>query len=158
MRDWLPACRLHDVEMELVFATLARTGDAHLLTIFGDRSAGQCEPLFAECGGMLYLLDTRTDRNGTTGTMLGLLPGHAVLHGRLAALGLQSVELGSEMLRGHAFHYSSLQTPLTPYTYARRTNGTAPGEAVYRHGSILASYLHCYFPSSPRATAALFQP
>ena len=48
MRDWLPACRLHDVEMELVFATLARTGDAHLLTIFGDRSAGQCEPLFAE--------------------------------------------------------------------------------------------------------------
>ena len=116
------------------------------------------KPLFAECGGMLYLLDTLTDRNGTTGTMLGLLPGHAVLHGRLAALGLQSVELGSEMLRGHAFHYSSLQTPLTPYTYARRTNGTAPGEAVYRHGSILASYLHCYFPSSPRATAALFQP
>ncbi|WP_112187890.1 cobyrinate a,c-diamide synthase [Ralstonia sp. GX3-BWBA] len=116
------------------------------------------KPLFAECGGMLYLLDALTERTGTTGPMLGLLPGHATLHNRLAALGLQSVELGGETLRGHAFHYSSVQTPLAPYTHARRANGAAPGEAIYRHGSILASYLHCYFPSSPSATAALFKP
>ncbi len=34
---------------------------------------------------------------------------------------------------------------------------TAQREAVYRHGTIVASYLHCDFPSSPSATAALFK-
>lgn len=116
------------------------------------------KPLYAECGGMLYLLDSLTDTAGTTGTMLGLLPGHARLQGRLAGLGLQSVELDGETLRGHTFHYSSLQTPLAPHTHARRASGSAKGEAVYRHGSIVASYLHCYFPSNSGAAARLFKP
>lgn len=30
------------------------------------------------------------------------------------------------------------------------------GEALYRQGSIHASYFHAWFPSSPRAVAALF--
>lgn len=116
------------------------------------------KPLFAECGGMLYLLDALTDKEGVTGNMLGLLPGHATLQHRLAGLGLQSVEIDGETLRGHTFHYSSLQTPLTAHTHARRATGPAQGEAFYRHGRIAASYLHCYFPSNPRATAALFRP
>jgi cobyrinic acid a,c-diamide synthase len=116
------------------------------------------KPLYAECGGMLYLLDSLTDNAGRTGAMLDLLPGHATLQSRLAGLGLQSVELDGATLRGHAFHYSSLQTPLAPHTHARRTSGTAQGEAVYRHGSMLASYLHCYFPSNPCAAARLFKP
>ncbi|WP_432260619.1 cobyrinate a,c-diamide synthase [Cupriavidus sp. TMH.W2] len=115
-------------------------------------------PLFAECGGMLYLLDSLTDLAGATAPLLGLLPGRATLQGRLAGLGLQSVELEGETLRGHTFHYSSLQTSLAPHTHARRASGTARGEAVYRHGSIVASYLHCYFPSNPGATARLFKP
>jgi len=35
---------------------------------------------------------------------------------------------------------------------------TAQGIAIYRHGTIVASYLHCDFPSSPSATATLFKP
>ncbi|CBJ34843.1 Cobyrinic acid A,C-diamide synthase (plasmid) [Ralstonia solanacearum PSI07] len=119
------------------------------------------KPLYAECGGMLYLADTLTDAAGHRGTMAGLLPGTATLHTRLAGLGLQSVDLGNGELRGHTFHYSSLQTPLAPVVRARRANGAgsaAPGEAVYRHGSIVASYLHAYFPSNPTAAARLFRP
>ncbi|WP_024302476.1 cobyrinate a,c-diamide synthase [Pseudogulbenkiania sp. MAI-1] len=116
------------------------------------------KPLYAECGGMLYLLDALTDKAGNTSSLLGILPGHATLGRRLAGLGLQSVELDGETLRGHTFHYTSLQTPLAPLTHARRASGTAPGEAVYRHGSIVASYLHAYFPSNPIATARLFTP
>jgi cobyrinic acid a,c-diamide synthase len=32
----------------------------------------------------------------------------------------------------------------------------AQGEAVYRQGSLTASYFHAWFPSSPAAVAALF--
>ena len=130
---------------------------ANLRTATGLRehvAAGK--PLYAECGGMLYLLDALTDKAGNTGSLLGLLPGHATLGRRLSGLGLQSVELDGETLRGHTFHYTSLQTPLAPLTHARRASGSGVGEAVYRHGSIVASYLHAYFPSNPVATASLF--
>ena len=116
------------------------------------------KPLYAECGGMLYLLDSLTDKQGQSGQMLGLLPGHARLNSRLSALGLQQLQLDGAVLRGHTFHYSSLDTPITPLTHASRATGSGPGEAVYRHGSLLASYLHLYFPSNPAACARLFLP
>ncbi|MDN0075343.1 cobyrinate a,c-diamide synthase [Crenobacter sp. SG2303] len=114
--------------------------------------------LYAECGGMLYLLDKLTDKLGQSGQMLGLLPGHATLGRRLAGLGLQSVTLGGQTLRGHTFHYTTTTTPLAPIAHAQRASGSGQGEAVYRHGSIVASYLHAYFPSNPVATASLFKP
>ncbi|WP_374557858.1 cobyrinate a,c-diamide synthase [Aquitalea pelogenes] len=116
------------------------------------------KPLYAECGGMLYLLDSLTDKQGQRGQMLGLLPGHARLNSRLSALGLQQLQLDGAVLRGHTFHYSSLDTPITPLTHASRATGSGQGEAVYRHGSLLASYLHLYFPSNPAACARLFLP
>ncbi|WP_159876027.1 cobyrinate a,c-diamide synthase [Aquitalea denitrificans] len=115
-------------------------------------------PLYAECGGMLYLLDSLTDKQGQSGQMLGLLPGHARLNTRLSALGLQQLQLDGAVLRGHTFHYSSLDTPITPLTHASRATGSGQGEPVYRHGSLLASYLHLYFPSNPAACARLFLP
>ncbi len=140
---------------ELHLATLA-ANRAMQAALRAHASAGK--PLYAECGGMLYLADTLTDATGQRGTMAGLLPGTATLHTRLAGLGLQSVDLGHGELRGHTFHYSSLETPLTPAARAHRAGSAAPGEAVYRHGSIVASYLHAYFPSNPVATARLFRP
>ncbi|MCW3478475.1 cobyrinate a,c-diamide synthase [Neisseriaceae bacterium JH1-16] len=140
---------------ELHLATLS----ANLKAATGLRehvAAGK--PLYAECGGMLYLLDTLTDKAGRSGSMLGLLPGHATLGRRLAGLGLQSVTLGGQTLRGHTFHYTSTVTPLAPLTHAQRASGSGTGEALYRHGSIVASYLHAYFPSNPVAAAALFKP
>lgn len=116
------------------------------------------KPLYAECGGMLYLLDSLTDKQGQSGQMLGLLPGHARLNSRLSALGLQQLQLDGAVLRGHTFHYSSLDTPITPLTHASRATGSGQGEPVYRHGSLLASYLHLYFPSNPAACARLFLP
>jgi len=116
------------------------------------------KPLYAECGGMLYLLETLTAKSGHRGQMLGLLPGHAALQSRLVGLGLQSVTLDGQTLRGHTFHYTKTDTPLAPLTRAQRASGNGAGEAVYRHGSIVASYLHLYFPSNPAAVAALFKP
>ncbi|MDD3651930.1 cobyrinate a,c-diamide synthase [Immundisolibacter sp.] len=114
-------------------------------------------PILAECGGMLVLFDTLTDASGAAQRMAGLLPGHAVMQTRLAALGGQALALPQGDLRGHTFHYSRLDTPLTPALYASTPDGR-PGEAVYRAGRLTASYVHAYFPSHPAAVAALLAP
>ncbi|WP_215776098.1 cobyrinate a,c-diamide synthase [Paludibacterium sp. B53371] len=135
---------------------LARLSDCRVTAAALAQHVTAGKPLYAECGGMLYLLDRLTDRHGQSGMLLGLLPGHATMGQRLAALGLQQVELDGQILRGHTFHYSSLHTALTPLTHARRASGTQAGEAVYAHGPILASYLHAWFPSNPLAASRLF--
>jgi cobyrinic acid a,c-diamide synthase len=114
------------------------------------------KPLVAECGGLLYLLDRLTDTQGVTTPMLGLLPGHATMQTRFSALGMQQLDGLHGPLTGHTFHYSKLSTPLAPLRTATRPQGDAPGEAVYRAGSIVASYMHAYWPSNPAFTAALF--
>ena len=114
------------------------------------------KPLYAECGGLLYLLESLADQQGNRAAMLGLLPGHAALQAKLAGLGMQSVTLPEGELRGHTFHHSRLETPLEPLAYGRRQRDGKPGEAVYRVGRLTASYLHLYFASNPAAAARLF--
>ena len=117
-------------------------------------SAGK--PVLAECGGMLYLLEQLTDTQGVSTPMLGLLPGHATMQTRFTALGMQQIDSRHGPLTGHTFHYSKLHTSLTPLCSATRPHGDAPGEAVYRAGSIVATYMHAYWPSNPAFTATLF--
>jgi cobyrinic acid a,c-diamide synthase len=114
------------------------------------------KPIYAECGGLLYLLESLADQQGHRAAMLGLLPGHAALQSKLAGLGMQSVELPEGELRGHTFHHSKLETSLQPVAYGRRQRDGKPGEAVYRVERLTASYLHLYFASNPVAAARLF--
>jgi cobyrinic acid a,c-diamide synthase len=72
---------------------------------------------------------------------------------RLQALGMQSVELPEGSLRGHSFHYSTLETPLAPLVRGVSPTGGRAAEAVYRAGRLTASYFHAYFPSNPGAVA-----
>ena len=116
------------------------------------------KPIYAECGGLLYTLDSLADKEGHRASMLGLLPGHAALQSKLAGLGMQSLELPEGELRGHTFHHSQLETPLQPLAYGRRQRDGQLGEAVYRIGRLTASYLHLYFPSNPAAAARFFLP
>lgn len=114
------------------------------------------KPLLAECGGMLTLLDELIDGEGRAHRMAGLLPGRARVQPRLAALGLQALDWPEGPLRGHSFHYSTLDTPLVPIATARNPNGGSTAEALYQQGSLRASYVHHYFPSNPEAVAAWF--
>jgi cobyrinic acid a,c-diamide synthase len=135
----------------------ARTLAGNLRSAASIRShATAGKPVVAECGGMLYLLDQLTDAQGVSTPMLGLLPGHATMQKRFAALGMQQIDSVHGPLTGHTFHYSKLHTPLVPLRSATRPNGDTPGEAVYRAGSIVATYMHAYWPSNPAFTAALF--
>ncbi|MEW6339727.1 MAG: cobyrinate a,c-diamide synthase [Pseudomonadota bacterium] len=114
------------------------------------------KPIVAECGGMLYLLDRLTDIHGATTPMLGLLPGESAMQPRLAALGMQQIDGIHGTMTGHTFHYSKLTTPLAPVRTATRAQTGAPGEAVFRAGPIVATYMHAYWPSNPAFAAALF--
>jgi len=114
------------------------------------------KPLYAECGGMLYLLESLTDVKGQSADLTGILPGNATMQPRLKGLGYQSAALPGGVLRGHTFHHSTMQTSLMPWARGERLYNTSPGEAIYKRGSIVASYLHTYFPSNPRAAAELF--
>lgn len=140
---------------ELHLAPLA-ANQTMLAAIAAHHAAGK--PLLAECGGMLYLLQSLTDKQGERAELAGLLPGHAHLQTRLAALALQEVELPEGRLRGHTYHHSVLDCALEPLARGECPNYRRTAEAVYRIGRLTASYIHFYMPSNPQAAAELLLP
>jgi cobyrinic acid a,c-diamide synthase len=116
------------------------------------------KPAYAECGGMLYLLETLTDQDGRRARLAGILPGHAIMHRRLQSLGYHTAPLPGGAVRGHTFHHSTVETPLTPAARTERAQAAAAGEAIYLRERLVATYFHGYFPSNPPAVAQLFKP
>ncbi|BDT57481.1 hydrogenobyrinate a,c-diamide synthase [Massilia varians] len=112
-------------------------------------------PILAECGGMMVLADGLTDQEGQRWPMVGLLPGEVHMQPRLAGLGAHAMPTDQGPVRGHSFHYSRLETAAPVQAHTVKTGNGAQGEAVYRIGSLTASYFHAYFPSNPPAVAAL---
>jgi len=113
-------------------------------------------PIVAECGGMMSLADALADGADHDWPMAGLLPGKVTVQKRLAGLGPQAMPTAQGTLRGHTFHYSRIDTDTPVAAYTSKNPSGAQGEAVYRVGSLTASYFHGYFPSNPEAVAAMF--
>ena len=117
--------------------------------------AALSKPLYAECGGMMALFDSLETVDGGIHAMAGLLAGKISMQTRLATIGLQSLQVPKGELRGHSFHYSRLESGLKPaWTSVPHRYGSSEG--MYRQGSVVASYLHLYFPSNPAAVAVFF--
>ncbi|KAF3997269.1 cobyrinate a,c-diamide synthase [Glaciimonas immobilis] len=116
------------------------------------------KPIYAECGGMLYLMESLTDVAGQRASMAGLLPGHAIMQKRLQGLGYQTAPMPGGALRAHTFHHSIIDTGMIPIASGERLHNTSAGEKIFQQNRIIASYLHCYFPSNPVAAAQLFLP
>jgi cobyrinic acid a,c-diamide synthase len=134
---------------------------------FAVRRAAQAGmPVYAECGGFLYLLAALEDAQGATHPMAGVFPHHAKMHSRFQALGYREATLAAdcllgakgETLRGHEFHYSGLsalpEDGLQAAYLARDRRGREFAEGVLR-GNVLASYIHLHFGSRPRAASSL---
>lgn len=109
------------------------------------------KPMLAECGGMIALSKSIDGQSG-----FALLPGTSRMQSRLQGLGTQHIELPQGRLSAHTFHYGCFDTSLSPASVAETRFGNP--EALYRHGSLNASFLHFYFPSNPVAAASLFLP
>jgi cobyrinic acid a,c-diamide synthase len=114
------------------------------------------KPILAECGGLLYCLQTLSDLDENIYPMLGLLAGQGSMSGKRGCQGMQTAKLPEGEVRAHAHHRSRCVNTPTPIAFGRRQKHPAPGEAIYRHGSLTASYLHLFFPSNAWAVACLF--
>jgi cobyrinic acid a,c-diamide synthase len=127
-------------------------------------------PVYAECGGLMYLTRAIRTLDGARHAMVGLVPGEAVMHPKRRALGYVEVETQAETIlgaaglrfRGHEFRYSELELDSggdaeragcdAVYSVRRRRGGATAAEG-YRAGSVLASYVHAHWASNPRAAA-----
>jgi cobyrinic acid a,c-diamide synthase len=118
-------------------------------------------PVYAECGGLMYLARAIKTTDGVTHPMVGVIDGEAVVRDRLQALGYVEVEtqaatpLGGAGLRfrGHQFRYSELiKDGAIPCAYsARRRRGGETIREGYVAGNVLASYVHAHWASNPTA-------
>jgi len=111
--------------------------------------------ILAECGGMLYLMNSLTDIHGEKADMMGLLPGEAIMRQRGGCQGMQYAPFPEGEIRAHAHHRTRCENTLDPVAHGRRLRHPAPGEPIYQKDGISASYLHLYFPSNPPAVARL---
>jgi cobyrinic acid a,c-diamide synthase len=122
-------------------------------------------PIYAECGGLMYLGREIVDLEGAARPMAGVLPFQVRMLPKLKALGYREVTFTSDCLlgpagmqvRGHEFHYSEIISGhgglpqiyrLTPRRGEAALEGYAPG-------NVLASYVHLHFASNPAAARHL---
>lgn len=111
--------------------------------------------ILAECGGMLYLMDSLTDIHGKRAEMMAILPGDGIMRERGGCQGMQIAPLPQGQLRAHAHHRTRCENTIEPVSFGTRLRHSAAGEPIYQTDNITASYLHFYFPSNPQALAKL---
>ncbi len=121
-------------------------------------------PIYAECGGLMYLTDAIIDQDKTAHPMVGILRGQSRMTTRLT-LGYRTLRAprenwlwrAGETMRGHEFHYSiwdARGTDLAP-AYELLANGTRAEQQPEgaQVGNLLASYVHLHFLARPELAA-----
>ncbi len=120
-------------------------------------------PLYAECGGLMYLCSGIELPGAERHELAGILPVWSRMLEKRKALGYVEATLERDSLfgrrgdsfRGHEFHYSELTgSPVGidgwEGVYALRRNRTGEVRAEgYSRGNVLASYAHLHLASKP---------
>ena len=127
--------------------------------------ASQGGPVYAECGGLMYLGQALEKKDGTICPMAGILPASTRMLDRRKFLGYVEVTLNEDSLwgaggatvRGHEFHYSELTADPAKdpawravYSLKRRRTGGVTREG-FQKGRTLASYAHLHLASRSEA-------
>ncbi len=120
-------------------------------------------PVYAECGGLMYLAEELTTLDGRTHAMASVLPLAVEMLNRLDGFGYTEVELLDDCLigkrgtrlRGHSFHYSRVKRAgdLERRYRTRQVLTGAENYEGYCTGNVLATYIHASFAGSPDAAA-----
>lgn len=124
-------------------------------------------PIYAECGGLMYLSRGIYDLNGNFFKMAGILPFETAMRREKFSLGYREVELkeecilgkSGERLKGHEFHYSEILEQqqnsmatgqqLKKIYSVRNCQGGFVNAPGYRFKNTFASYIHIHFGSNP---------
>jgi cobyrinic acid a,c-diamide synthase len=117
-------------------------------------------PIYAECGGLMYLSEEIRDLEDRHHPMTGILPLKVRMLPRLKSLGYREITLTKDcllgspgmMARGHEFHYSEIVDETSGLKALYRLTGRE-GEISktegYSRWNVLASYVHLHFGSNP---------
>jgi cobyrinic acid a,c-diamide synthase len=145
-----------------LYAETLSTNHSMLGSIRAFAASGR--PIYAECGGMIYLARQLASVNEQTYGLAGVLPLQFEMTNKLVQFGYVTLELtrncilgpvGARM-RGHSFHYSRVvdhslgddSSVETSYRVEYSLSKKSEDEG-YRVGNILASYIHLHFRSAP---------
>ncbi len=119
--------------------------------------AASGRPVYAECGGMMYLCGSLTTKEGCTYSMAGVFPFCVEMTARLVRFGYVTVAFGracilgpaGTVVRGHSFHHSRMvQEPEAPRSYQVQYSLSGEQEQegfTNAAGNVLASYVHLHF-------------
>ena len=119
-------------------------------------------PIYAECGGFMYLTQSITDFDGIKHEMVGIVPASCQMNGKLRTVGYVEAEALDDnvickkgtLIRGHEFHFSSSvpdDKDTFPHSFLfRKTRTGEEYKAGYAKDSILASYLHMHLAGNPQ--------
>jgi len=117
-------------------------------------------PIYAECGGLLYLARSLRTHDGEVHPMVGLLPVDAAMNGETPRAGYRDLRVMADCLlggagtrlRGHEFHLSSAVDGadcLSP-TYSMHDCGGEPlGCEGWIRGDLVVSLVHLHFGQDP---------
>lgn len=123
------------------------------------------KPVYAECGGLVYLGQSLTLLDGSTHAMSELLPLKFEMTSNLVHFGYVDVEFVEDCLlgrkgatvRGHSFHCSQIKGDCAiPAAY--RLNYSLSGRTElegFHWKNVLASYVHLHFRGNPTLAASL---
>ena len=113
-------------------------------------------PVYAECGGLIYLGENIIDLHGKRHRMVGAMGLQSRIDGSQLTLGYRTIKALSdgpilrkgEIVRGHEFHWSVAGCS-DSIENAYRFTGGKTGVEGYRVNRMLASYIHLHFGSLP---------
>ena len=104
--------------------------------------------IFAEGGGMVFLGNTLTTKEGGTAyPMSGVLPlDFSTINNRLNS-GYRKMTYNGMELRGYEFHYSNIESNDESLIVAQATNlkGNKVDLPIYRYKNVIASYGQWYW-------------
>lgn len=110
--------------------------------------AEQGGKVLAECGGMIYLCRSLTNRTGDKQyPMSGVLPLDCTMVGARLHLGYRKMQIGGIEWKGHEFHYSDMTEPEALPSIAVQMNakGMKVNTPLYRYKNVIAGYTHWYW-------------
>lgn len=114
-------------------------------------------PVYAECGGFIYLQQTLTDLHGSTYMMLGALSGHVKMADKLQNFGYVTLEAQEdnllcqkgEQLSAHSFHHSKSSNEGEQFIAVKKSTGRAY-PCIIASNNIFAGYPHLHFWGNPK--------